>query len=253
LIAEALGSVAVGEPRRAQEIARSLAEVSPELETAVFAAELDGATALLDPAQHALGADALGRLRGWAVSGAVPERLRRRAIWMSTLLARRLATRQDTPRQNDGALAVLLAADSLASAGRLAAALTLTDGINVDSVARLVDPFYRAVARVQRADWRARLGDIDGARRELLWHEHTDVVGLPTGLPQAAEIDWAFGSLARWRMARLLDGRTERREVCRAYGAVARLWARGEPPYRARADSARVRMRALRCPDSAAR
>jgi hypothetical protein len=100
-----------------------------------------------------------------------------------------------------------------------------------------------------RSDWRARLADIDGARRELLWHEHWDLVGTPTGLPQAAEIDWAFGGLARWRMARLLDAAGgEPGETCRAYRAVASLWAAGEPAYRARADSARARAAALRCP-----
>ena len=48
LIAQVLGSVAVGEPERARELARRLMDVSPEIDVALFAAELDGALALLD-------------------------------------------------------------------------------------------------------------------------------------------------------------------------------------------------------------
>ena len=147
LIAEVLGSVASGEPRRAQEVARELTDVSPELETAVFAAELDGAIALLDPAEQSLGTDALRRLPGWAASRAVPERLRRRAEWMSTLLLRRVHNRRGIRRPDSGPLALLLVADSLAASGRPAAALTLTDGIDIDVAARQVDPFFRTVAR----------------------------------------------------------------------------------------------------------
>jgi len=70
----------------------------------------------------------------------------------------------------------------------------------------------------------------------------------PTGDPQAAEVDWAFAPLAEWRLARLVErspGSSE--EACRAYRTVARLWADGEPRYRARADTAAQRLAALRC------
>src|SRR5206468_886662 len=83
----------------------------------------------------------------------------------------------------------------LAAAGRPHAALELLDAMDVDAVTRRVDPFFRTIVHLRRAGWRARIGDVGGARNELIWHEHSDVVGLPTGLPQAAEVDWAFGTL----------------------------------------------------------
>ena len=99
---------------------------------------------------------------------------------------------------------------------------------------------------MSRATQRAAQGDIEGAHRELLWHEHTDVVGVPTGLPQTAEVDWAFGTLARWRLAGMLDGH-DRSGACGAYRAVVRWWSDGEPLYRARANTARQRIAALHC------
>jgi serine/threonine protein kinase len=108
------------------------------------------------------------------------------------------------------------------------------------SLSQPTDPFVRTIARMSRAQQRAAQGDMDGARRELRWHEHTDLVGLPTGHPQTAEVDWAFGTLARWRLANLVG-------ACDAYRAVVRLWSEGEPLYRARADTARMRVRDLHC------
>jgi serine/threonine protein kinase/tetratricopeptide (TPR) repeat protein len=204
LIAQALGSVALGRPLQAREFARQLTRISPDPDVGLFAVELDAAIALLDGPHEDLAAPALTRLRGWSTSPSLPERLRRRAAWM----ARRLAGGADT-----------------------------LDG----------DPFNRTIVHLAGAQSRARLGDSDGARRELLWHEHTDVVGLPTGLPQTAEIDWAFGALANWRLARLLDGSGDHAEVCGAYQSVVRHWTGGEPPYLARADTARHRVRELDC------
>jgi tetratricopeptide (TPR) repeat protein len=105
--------------------------------------------------------------------------------------------------------------------------------------------FARTIGRMLTARQKARTGDIEGARAELLWHEHTDVIGLPKGPPQTAEVDWAFGTLARWELAALLAPHGERAEACRAYRDVVRLWSEGEPLYRARADTARLRIRQL--------
>ena len=107
------------------------------------------------------------------------------------------------------------------------------------------DPFARTIARMLSARQKGRRGDVEGAHAELLWHEHTDVIGLPTGLPQTAEVDWAFGTLARWELAGLLAAHGERGEACRAYRDVVRLWSEGEPLYRARADTALLRIRQL--------
>jgi serine/threonine protein kinase len=172
LIAQTLGSLALGRPRHALALAQRLADVSPEREITRFRRDLESTIALLDPAG--------------------------------------IAARPTVARGGAS------------------------------------DPFARTVARMSRATQRAAQGDIEGAHRELLWHEHTDVVGVPTGLPQTAEVDWAFGTLARWRLAGILDGH-DRGGACDAYRAVVRWWSDGEPLYRARADTARQRIAALHC------
>ena len=229
LVAQTLGSVALGRLADARALAQRLTDVAPEQELEFFAAELQAALALVDE-DSGNAADAFQRLRPWITSRDAPPRLRARAVQ----------------------LALLVAADSLASAGQPAAALALTDTVDVDAVARRIDPFFRAVAHLRRASWRAQIGDVAGARSELLWHEHSDLVGLPTGPPQAAEIDWAFGTLARWRLARLLDGAGGgggggSGEACGAYAAVVRLWSHAPAPYGARADTAEIRRGQLGC------
>src|SRR5207247_10308450 len=102
-----------------------------------------------------------------------------RAGWVRTLRATRTPLRAAAP----GGFELFIAADSLAAAGHPRAALVLLDPIDVDAVARRADPFFRAIVHLQRAAWRARIDDIEAARSELLWHEHLDVAGLPTGLP----------------------------------------------------------------------
>jgi len=245
LTAQTLGAVALGRLNRLHDLARRVTEVAPQTELELFNDELPAALAYVDRGSVRT-IDALDGLSSWTLSSGV-DPLRDRAVWMSTLLGHRTAPRAGAP----GEFELFIAADSLAAAGHPRAALVLLDPIDVDAVARRVDrdPFFRAIVHLQRAAWRARIGDIEGARTELLWHEHLDVVGLPTGLPQAAEVDWAFGTLARWRLARLLDGprRAQRGEACEAYAAVVRHWSEAPAPFGARADTARVRARALNC------
>jgi hypothetical protein len=165
---------------------------------------------------------------------------------MSSVLEQRSRLRGTPPRE----LSLTVTAELLAAGGQTRAALRLVDHINVDSVARTGDPFLRALVHFRRAEWRAANGDLEGAKSELIWYQHLDVVGLPTEDPQAAEVDWAFGTLARWRLARLLDharGRGEGSEACDAYAGVIRNWTGAPAPYGARADTARVRARALSC------
>jgi serine/threonine protein kinase len=123
----------------------------------------------------------------------------------------------------------------------------VTDSVAVEAASPQTDPFYRTIVQLSRAERDASQGDLEGARRALLWHENTDLWGLPTDAPQAAEIDWAFGTVARWRLARLLDGAGQKAPACEAYRAVVRLWSAGEPLYRARADSAGARIQQLGC------
>jgi len=71
----------------------------------------------------------------------------------------------------------------------------------------------------------------------------------PAGPPQAADVDWSLRTLARWRLANVLDRAGQRNdEVCLAYRRVANAWSGGSPVFRARADSARARAEALHCP-----
>jgi len=246
LIAEAMGSLALGRLDDARSLSRKAAAVSSDAELDLFTAELQGAIALLD---GGTAADALNNLHPWSLSK--DTQLRERAAWMSALIEHRSQLRPAVA----GAPQDLLTADSLATAGQPRAALKKLDSINVDSVARSGDPFFRTIVHFQRAAWRTRIGDIAGARSELVWHEHLDVVGVPTGLPQAADVDWAFGTLARWRLAQLLDraGGAERGWACEAYTAVVRHWSGAPAPYGARADTARTRALDLNCAALAAR
>jgi hypothetical protein len=244
VIARTMGALALGRLEDARHLATRLANEWPETDLDVFTAELQGALALLDVGSVAP-SDALNGLRPWAVSEDQQPQLRDRAVWMSALLG---SSSQLRPGASH-ALRALLSADSLAAAGQPRAALRQLESIDVDAVARRIDPYFRALVHFHRATWRARIGDIEGARSELVWHEHLDLVGLPTDLPQAADVDWAFGTLARWRLARLLDGTGHAHggEVCEAYAAVVRHWSQAPAPYGARADTARARTRELNC------
>jgi len=248
LIAEAMGSLTLGRLEDAQRLAGKAADVSSDAELDLFTAGLQGTLALLDTGSVTT-SDALQDLKVWLQSK--DAKLRNRATWLSALLEHRWQLRPVVPE----VVGALLTADSLAAAGQPRVALKRLDAIDVDSIARAGDPFFRAVVHFQRAAWRERIGDIAGARDELVWHEHLDVVGVPTGLPQAADVDWAFGTLARWRLARLLDraGRAERGWACEAYAAVVRLWSGAPAPYGARADTARTRALALSCAAPGAR
>jgi hypothetical protein len=216
--------------------------VAPEPALDFFYAELVAALAVLD-SEAVSAEDARDGLRAWLVNSD-PE-IRYRAAWISSVLEQRSRLHGDAPRE----LALTVTAESLAFSGQTRAALRLVDHIDLDSVARTGDPFLRMLVHFRRAEWRAESGDIQGAKAELIWHEHTAVIGLPTGLPQAAEVDWAFGTMARWRLARLLDAdrRAERSDACAAYAGVARYWNGAPEPFGSHAATATTRMRALGC------
>jgi tetratricopeptide (TPR) repeat protein len=244
LIAQTLTMLSLGRVDSARALARRLTTLAPEPALDFFSAELVATLAVLDPDAVSV-EDARDGLRVWLLN-TDPE-IRYRAAWISSVLEQRSRLHSDAPRE----LALTVTAESLAFAGQTRAALRLVDHIDLDSVARTGDPFLRMLAHFRRAEWRAANGDVAGAKAELIWHEHTAVIGLPTGLPQAAEVDWAFGTLARWRLGRLLDGRNgaDRGEACQAYVAVTRYWHGAPPPFGARADTAETRARELECED----
>ncbi|HSE26785.1 MAG TPA: serine/threonine-protein kinase [Gemmatimonadales bacterium] len=158
-----------------------------------------------------------------------------------------LALTDGAPEQAPAGPARLLAeAEAMARAGDPAGALAHIEGLH--GVEASTGPFLRALLHLRRGDWRAALGDAEGARREWVWHENQDVEGTLLGGPVSAEVDWALGTLARWRRAEAARPAAELREdACRDYAEVARLWRGGNPTARARADSARAARRALAC------
>ena len=97
-----------------------------------------------------------------------------------------------------------------------------------------------------RAEWQTRVGQRQLADQELLWYENSDAVGFPDGDPQPMELDWAFGTLARWWRVRLAASEETR---CGLAREVARLWTGAEPTYASRADQARAIARG--CPEPA--
>lgn len=146
----------------------------------------------------------------------------------------------------DGPARRLAEADAMARRGSPARALAHTEALHAAETT--TGPFHRALLHLRRGEWRARLGDAEGARREWTWHENQDVEGSLLGEPVSAEVDWALGTLARWRRAEAARGTPAlAAAACRDYAEVARLWAGGNATARARADSARSALAALAC------
>jgi len=264
LIAQVSGYLALGLVDSARIAARALRD-RRRAELDVFAPELDGVLLLVDsgPGETRMRWAEVGRaLAAHVRSRASTAATRRRAAWMSVLLSRRfgdggalvdsgeyarLLAGEPDPRP----LGRVLQADAVALEGRPDVALTATDPLaelQADSLGDPVgaDPFFRTVLHLLRVDWHERRQDLASAVAELDWHENNDVFERPSGAPQVGDVDWAFGTLARWRQAVLLD-RAGEADACRAYLRVARAWQRGDERHRARADSAARRAAALGC------
>jgi hypothetical protein len=248
-IAEWLGLLAAGRAKESATSGAALAAEAPESETALSVAELSSVLALVERDTQAA-VQALPVLRRFLSPG-VPVVVRRRATWTSILVQRRFPRHGEVPPRfqypDAGDLERFLRADSLAALGRYRDALNLTDSVQVDSAARYLEPAFRSIARLLRAEWSVAAGDREGARRDLVWAEHWNVVGLPIGLPQAAEIDWAFSTVAYARRADLLAEAGSSAELCRALAGIRRNWARGDAAHAARARAAGARYQAIAC------
>ena len=222
LIAATAGWLALGRVDSMQATAARLRAAFPEPAIARFVAQLSAAVAIFDP-------------------GAIVDPIR--GTWLDALAGRR------APPAPPGPVRRLLSADSLARAGDLRGALAASAPLAGDSAAQDADVFLRTALFLRRAEWAGNADSVELARRILHWHEQSSLEGWPTGDPQPNDVDWAFGTLARWRLARLLDraGASDR-ERCDAYGNVARLWRGGDALHAARADTAATRYRELKCP-----
>lgn len=248
MIAQAFGDLTAGRPERAHRIlARAVAQFGdPGLD--LLDNEIEAVRLMFD-------VDSVTAGTGWVqvdtrlreLSARLPASLRPRAVWMRALLARRF--RGPPPpliKDVPAPLEQLLEVYDLAARGQVAEALAASDPLRQLRAESLADPFLRTVLHLLRAEWQVRLGQPRLADQELLWYENSDAVGLPSGDPQPMEVDWAFGTPARWWRVRLGASGESR---CALARDVVRLWDGAEPAYAARADSARAILHG--CPEPA--
>ncbi len=258
LLAQAFGYLALGRPDSARAALQKIDARFADPDLTAFSRALDATLVLFDvDSQQAAQrwSEAERALSDRATHFATSARARRGAAWLLVLGSRRFGGAGTAQRYTDllrdepppRPIGTLLEAHALAATGQVSQALARTEPLSEQLSAQVPDPLFRSVLHLLRAEWYERVRLPANAARELLWYENSDLVGLPTGDPQVAEGDWAFGTLARWRRARLLAGTPDRETLCALYGDVARLWADGESRYRARADSARARAAALDC------
>lgn len=116
-----------------------------------------------------------------------------------------------------------------------------------DSAGQGGDPFYRSILHLSRGEWWNRDGFSFQASREWNWYQNTDLEGWPTGEVQAGEVDWSFGTLARYWQARTRLSSGHVTEACGELRRVAELWHDAEPAMHAVADSAAMLAAAHRC------
>ncbi|MGH7614195.1 MAG: protein kinase domain-containing protein [Gemmatimonadales bacterium] len=256
LVAEVIGYMALGRTDSARAVLRRLQARFPSQSLELFGQELDAVALMFaddSPAARASGVPLARRLRAMATATHITTALRRRAAWMAGLLERRFTggrgavpvTRDTMPAQ----LRSLLDVYDRALGGDWDLALRSSEPLRLVRAEHVADPFYRTVLHLLRAQWFITNGQWESADRELLWYQNTDQATLPHFEPQAMEVDWAFGTLARWRRVQLADRRRMPGEVrCSLYRDVVRNWSEGEAPYAARADSARALALTLKCP-----
>jgi tetratricopeptide (TPR) repeat protein len=168
---------------------------------------------------------ALGYRASWVLAF---DALRRRDTSAAAPWIRRVVSLSDSA----GPLALHLRAMQHSAAGRFREALELSQpALAYDSAGRAGDPFFRAVLHLQRGEWHAAAGQARAADAAWLWYENLDAVGWPSTVAQACEVDWAVGTYARWRRARLADSTGARNDACRGMADVAAIWAEAEPAY----------------------
>jgi hypothetical protein len=182
--------------------------------------------------------------------------------WLSVLAALRLGNRSAAELEAGpagglatGALAQFVQSLLLADRGEVDQALDLTEDVmqdlgwwdGIERTPGQRSPLLRSGFKLQRARWYIQRGLLNDARSQLLWHQHFHMTLYPSDEPITAEVDWAFGTLASWQLARALDDNGGDADVCEAYRLVAERWRDGEPRYRARADTARDRLQVLQC------
>jgi tetratricopeptide (TPR) repeat protein len=236
-VAQGVALVALGRPRQALAAFDSAALLFPRpREAALQAAEWRVVPAALGlpgiaPAEREHGRSVLRALAADSVLGP-------RAAWALALDALKrgdsLEAASWRPRAAaDARLGPLLDGAAEAHAGRWQAALAASElALAFDSAGRVPDPFHRAALHLLRGEWLERLDQPNEADRAWLWYENLDVIGWPSAEAQAGEVDWALGTWARARRARL-GAETAQAERCALARRASELWDGAEPAYAA--------------------
>ena len=256
LIAQSLAHLAQGRPDSSLRTAERLESAIADDATRVFAAGLPAVLALVS--SDSLDPDAVApyfaRLRRFLDPGASGSGARRAAGFLLGVLAiasdqpavhREAERGLGSDRLGLGFRALL---GSLAAHRRGVAAAS-ADSILAHEVGLLQEqPASRAISRFWEARSLARAGRADAAVRTLRWVEHEDVIGLPTGPPLTAELEWALGPLARFEELEILDrAGIDRARLCRLLAGTRDGWQKGTAVFTERARRAGERHAALSC------
>lgn len=260
-VAQFVGHMASGRLQEADRVASRVFPPRPELTS--FAAQVQAAHTIFDPnapqSTVVAVAERLLRAAQWD-SGSAVSVAAEGSAWLYELLAIRFPTLV-APLPTDIVSHPMLRTVLLSvQRGRTdaTAAMRMLDSLRTDELRADVPgverspfnvyPLLRAVTHLLRAEWLAEL-DASLAVAELRWHYHLYLPDLPTDEPVPPEADWALGTLARWRTARLLDlAGMNTPELCDTYREVAERWAEADVQFRDRAVTARERGGALGCP-----
>lgn len=255
LIAQMFGHFAIGQLDTARARARAIRGLELLDDFDLFAAQLDAFVLMFDEEGAGLERSEVMNALWQHVKGAAPME-QKRAAWTLSLLQRQAGAdlAADSMRELAGGqsdpLVILLDAHRLAVDTDLAGALQLADTLKHWERARSVSdgyvgPFFRTVVHLLRADWYANSNNLLAARRQLLWHQGWDQDGFPLAEPRVEEVDWGFGTLARWRRAEVLE--RDDPELCDLYDDIVRLWSKGDSVYSVRAKEARRKFGELGC------
>ena len=202
----------------------------------------------------------MGRLQPFVLEGAAtsPD-LQKRAAWTLSLLHRQAGadSAADSMMSLVGTpsdpLVILLGAHRLAVNGNRDSAQALAGSLRHWERPEAVSdgdvgPFFRTVVHLLRAGWYAESSNFLAADRQLLWHQGYDQNGNPLREPRVEEVDWAFGTLARWRRARVIEQiNSDDPRLCPIHKNIVRLWSEGDDVYAARARTAQEKFGELNC------
>ena len=167
--------------------------------------------------------------------------LRARASWALAMDAYARGDSAEGRRRADGvgpsggqpALASMLAGMARAAQGDWSAALAASEpALAYDSAGHAPDPFLRAALHLKRGEWLERTGSAEAADSSWLWYENLDQRGWPDAEAQPSEVDWALGTYARARRARLALEQGDREAGCALARHVNQRWSGAEPVMR---------------------